>query len=1089
MSSSSSEKIPKRRFFKRKGNAVSCSTPVRKGVPLPRNTSISEINTSSSGGMKRQRKQRKEKTKPKGNKELKRRRQRKTFLRTEISEEWETEPETETLQKSAIRKSIFISKNDVVFEDAGTSKNTQQSPQLPETDVLFADLRSPEEIRRGTNFIEDRAISPILASARRRRRKSRVSVKRLSFGDKEEIIPAKKQKRSLGIPLPAESLLPGLTDRDEVESLPLVLQNENTIRTYPCSKKSKRYNKNVMSYDQSADANLYRLFPTAYSNFLWDKFISENYDEVKKYLRPADDENQAPSSKISDEIPKMQKSKTMGEKYGRNMNVNVGVLDMSTGKWKEKYVYITSEDDENFNKAIKKRTYRNKSQTTKRKILRLQDVWRTCNKIRAAIFRVGFNLWDFYKPLDPNNNCLISESKFISVLAGPLKDQIGLADKEICDLADYFRVQDGRILYTQFCDIIHSSAPEFDKNKPLVTGLEWEDPEHVNRISATEDRKLCLILTQIAVLVNKRRLVLRPYFQDYELVSKNAGTVTFTHFGRILKFLGIVLASEEFRLLIKRFAKDAYTVNYVAFLKALDEVQAYFDKHQMLALGGELVDQFPGRIITAELPKLPRPEIGKLSPSKLFGKQSVFHPVMEEAKSTIPLMEVIRRIQRHILESRIRISEFFKSFDPLNAGKVTITKFRRGLDSLQISSIGRLYLAEPEIDALITLYKDPNDPDRVCWRTFEDDIDKVFTVKELEKLPNLKVEAPPKEIAELGRKGVADWQCEKPGVRELCEEALLKVRHRVSERRIFIKQFFKDYDRLNTGHVTRAQLRRILRTAALLLSGEEEFALEQRYNDDLGFNYNWFLQELEAKPIEEPLYHTMLKETRQVNAEKPPAEPSSDETNIVLILAKIKAKIVRDRIKVTEFMSQYDPRKEQVIKRTEFLRGLDQLRCNLSCAEMGTIMKVFQSPVRPEYVDYVKFGELIEEAVAMGSLERAPLLVPVQHVPSEASPKTFLNFDERHLATTAVQKLSGAQQPNLEELFKDYDKENIGTISKECLIKALSVRRMLQLISQRELDAMHKCFSVERGGRLELDYRAFLRAFYLMQENRKHLPF
>lgn len=61
-------------------------------------------------------------------------------------------------------------------------------------------------------------------------------------------------------------------------------------------------------------------------------------------------------------------------------------------------------------------------------------------------------------------------------------------------------------------------APEFNKSEPLVTGLEWEDPEHVNRISATEHRKLCLVLTQIAVLINKRRLVLRPYFQDYELV-------------------------------------------------------------------------------------------------------------------------------------------------------------------------------------------------------------------------------------------------------------------------------------------------------------------------------------------------------------------------------------------------------------------------------------------------------------------------------------------------------------------------------------------------------------------------------------------
>lgn len=64
-----------------------------------------------------------------------------------------------------------------------------------------------------------------------------------------------------------------------------------------------------------------------------------------------------------------------------------------------------------------------------------------------------------------------------------------------------------------------------------------------------------------------------------------------------------------------------------------------------------------------------------------------------------------------------------QDFDELNTGRVTISQFRRGLDALQVSSLGNLYLAEVEIDALTALYKDPNDPDRVCWRTFEDDID------------------------------------------------------------------------------------------------------------------------------------------------------------------------------------------------------------------------------------------------------------------------------------------------------------------------------------------------------------------------------
>lgn len=72
-------------------------------------------------------------------------------------------------------------------------------------------------------------------------------------------------------------------------------------------------------------------------------------------------------------------------------------------------------------------------------------------------------------------------------------------------------------------------------------------------------------------------------------------------------------------------------------------------------------------------------------------------------------------------------------------------------------------------------------------------------------------------------------------------------------------------------------------------------------------------------------------------------------------------------------------------------------------------------------MDYVRFANTIEEAITTGNLERAPLLVPVQHVPSEASPKTFLDFDERHTVTMAMEKLSRTQEPNLKELFKVSD--------------------------------------------------------------------
>lgn len=50
------------------------------------------------------------------------------------------------------------------------------------------------------------------------------------------------------------------------------------------------------------------------------------------------------------------------------------------------------------------------------------------------------------------------ESQFVSVLAGPLRGTIGLSDQEIGELADYFRIQDGRILYTQLLEVIHANG-------------------------------------------------------------------------------------------------------------------------------------------------------------------------------------------------------------------------------------------------------------------------------------------------------------------------------------------------------------------------------------------------------------------------------------------------------------------------------------------------------------------------------------------------------------------------------------------------------------------------------------------------------
>lgn len=93
-------------------------------------------------------------------------------------------------------------------------------------------------------------------------------------------------------------------------------------------------------------------------------------------------------------------------------------------------------------------------------------------------------------------------------------------------------------------------------------------------------------------------------------------------------------------------------------------------------------------------------------------------------------------------------------------------------------------------------------------------------------------------------------------------------------------------------------MRQIFLIATLLLSQEEIFAIESRYNDDIGFNYFKFIDELEAKPIVDPSYKLLLQEKKRINAEKSSPKPTPDELNLPMILVKMKAKVVRERIKV-----------------------------------------------------------------------------------------------------------------------------------------------------------------------------------------------
>lgn len=140
----------------------------------------------------------------------------------------------------------------------------------------------------------------------------------------------------------------------------------------------------------------------------------------------------------------------------------------------------------------------------------LPGIKRTLDKIESVLARKLIDFKSCFDEMDTKHCGLISDTKFFTVIYNQLGHEFGLCQEEVHELADYFQAPDGSVDYQEMLDLV---LPRKDVDKPFVTGLEWEDDEHVNVLSPFELRQLNLILTKIAYLCRLREVFIDPYFK------------------------------------------------------------------------------------------------------------------------------------------------------------------------------------------------------------------------------------------------------------------------------------------------------------------------------------------------------------------------------------------------------------------------------------------------------------------------------------------------------------------------------------------------------------------------------------------------
>ena len=664
------------------------------------------------------------------------------------------------------------------------------------------------------------------------------------------------------------------------------------------------------------------------------------------------------------------------------------------------------------------------------------------DKMRVAVHKNGIRIEEFFKDHDKLRSGIITRNQFVCGMKLGIKKEAHLTEYEINKLASFYETADGRVHFTPICAIMKHAfnVPNLEKQPTVhpVVPASGALTRSLNRLEPEEEEIVVKALAHLRNIISKRRLLMYPVFKDFDRGVAYTRNVTKLQFGRVLHVLGLTVSKEELRLLCLKFEEPlSGDVNYPAFCQAVDQEF----KHYTIDAPAPVPSK-------TYIPPLPPPEIDI---------------------SGVDFVSMMGRIRHFVLVNRLRVTEFFEDFDPLRSGSVTRAVFARCLDMMGIT-----WLDKAQLQKLIITYIDPKKPDCVVWRLFMEDVECVFTLPDLEKEPERKV--PPLESFLLPKPGtLEEWDNAPKGVRDSLKATMARLRSKVLQRRMLAKPIFQDFDRHNNGHITKGQYRQCMATLDLFADDVETAAIEAKYSDDVGFNYMRFLTDLIPEYKELPKYPQHLAELKAVNANKKP--PEIDNTDdLEVLMTKVKSIVTKQRMRLYEFMKDYDKLRTGRVSHINFARALDLAHLDLKESEVQMLTAAFNSPSYPGFVNYQAFCDEIETVFTLKYLEKNPLVTPVQFKPPVEWEQNSLTNEQVNLFNEAMMALGEhvrKTRVQLFPLFEDYDIVHNGWVTKRQFRRVLKELEMESLLHEEELRVICQRFRVHIGGRDDVNYIPF----------------
>eukprot|EP00117_Sycon_ciliatum_P041916 scpid16142/ scgid5850/ len=691
-------------------------------------------------------------------------------------------------------------------------------------------------------------------------------------------------------------------------------------------------------------------------------------------------------------------------------------------------------------------------------------------RIRDAVYHNRIRSTEFFVDYDRHNHGIVTDNQFICGLMLCCGKQAHLNRQDTQLLVEHFRQDAGRVNYRQFCHLLEHTymIPDLDKKPTQVVyrPTDGELAKTFNTLTINEEQDVEELLSRLRSSVDSRQLMTYPLFKDFDWSGAYTRGITAPQFRRMLDYVSLQVSEPEFKLLCRKYRNERKgDINYTAFLQAVDS-------GYVAHVGGDrTVDLFP-----------PKP------PSTAHWSTRGTPYRSPAARS---FEEIMARLKDHVLRNQVRVTEHFEDFDPKRSGTMTCEQFKRCLDS-----IGMRPLLVAEADVLCAAYADKSRTDRKCvlWKRFQHDIDEVFTRSDLLQNPTASVAPenqfimPPEESLTVTRKpagrrtqsatfAARDNHVEKRAEDKwisIAEEALVRMREQVSHRNLLPRPVFQDFDVHHLGHITARQFRQGLSALNLEFSEDEAHALELKYGDKLGIHFTPFVEEIDPPAKYVDKYRERLdtiKSLQELKASRKPMKPA-----VAAVLDKMRTKVIKDRVRTSEFMRDFDRFRTGRFTRNILAQTLDLCGFNLKPEEMAALQDYYADETDPSKVVYTQLCEDMEVVFTEPNLEKTPLKRVEQMELRDELAERRLEGDDNEVLDDALKVL--AQQMVVRHLdlfppFEDFDRLKIGYVTQAQFFRVMNQLGLAGCTAPTWWDLLLRRFRMDVGGRRDFNYLAF----------------